>query len=85
MGALLPTSPVTLCPIRCVRITDTGLSYLSTMSSLRSLYLRWCCQVGGGHGCALPGWHGEEGRVAGTGLETGHKFRVGSLYQLWPP
>ncbi|KFQ55955.1 F-box/LRR-repeat protein 16, partial [Nestor notabilis] len=30
---------------RCVRITDTGLSYLSTMSSLRSLYLRWCCQV----------------------------------------
>lgn len=29
---------------RCVRITDTGLSYLSTMSSLRSLYLRWCCQ-----------------------------------------
>ncbi|XP_064867061.1 F-box/LRR-repeat protein 16-like [Oncorhynchus nerka] len=30
---------------RCVRITDTGLGYLSTMSSLRSLYLRWCCQV----------------------------------------
>ncbi|XP_074821944.1 F-box/LRR-repeat protein 16 isoform X1 [Natator depressus] len=30
---------------RCVRITDTGLSYLSTMSSLRSLYLRWCCQI----------------------------------------
>ncbi|KAF3845743.1 hypothetical protein F7725_002821 [Dissostichus mawsoni] len=29
---------------RCVRITDTGLGYLSTMSSLRSLYLRWCCQ-----------------------------------------
>ncbi|TTJ38832.1 F-box/LRR-repeat protein 16 [Bagarius yarrelli] len=28
----------------CVRITDTGLGYLSTMSSLRSLYLRWCCQ-----------------------------------------
>lgn len=34
------------CLHRCVRITDTGLSYLSTMSSLRSLYLRWCCQVG---------------------------------------
>ncbi|KAJ1067903.1 hypothetical protein K5549_016557, partial [Capra hircus] len=33
------------CDHRCVRITDTGLSYLSTMSSLRSLYLRWCCQV----------------------------------------
>lgn len=33
------------CTHRCVRITDTGLSYLSTMSSLRSLYLRWCCQV----------------------------------------
>lgn len=33
------------CNHRCVRITDTGLSYLSTMSSLRSLYLRWCCQV----------------------------------------
>ena len=31
--------------LRCVRITDTGLGYLSTMSSLRSLYLRWCCQV----------------------------------------
>ncbi|MEQ2253619.1 hypothetical protein ILYODFUR_034045 [Ilyodon furcidens] len=31
--------------VRCVRITDTGLGYLSTMSSLRSLYLRWCCQV----------------------------------------
>uniref|UniRef100_A0A2K5K710 F-box/LRR-repeat protein 15-like leucin rich repeat domain-containing protein n=1 Tax=Colobus angolensis palliatus TaxID=336983 RepID=A0A2K5K710_COLAP len=31
--------------LECVRITDTGLSYLSTMSSLRSLYLRWCCQV----------------------------------------
>lgn len=30
---------------RCVRITDTGLGYLSTMSSLRNLYLRWCCQV----------------------------------------
>uniref|UniRef100_A0A8C6UT60 F-box and leucine-rich repeat protein 16 n=1 Tax=Neogobius melanostomus TaxID=47308 RepID=A0A8C6UT60_9GOBI len=30
---------------RCVRVTDTGLGYLSTMSSLRSLYLRWCCQV----------------------------------------
>ncbi|RXM33756.1 F-box/LRR-repeat protein 16 [Acipenser ruthenus] len=30
---------------RCIRITDTGLGYLSTMSSLRSLYLRWCCQV----------------------------------------
>jgi len=30
---------------RCVRITDTGLGYLSTMSTLRSLYLRWCCQV----------------------------------------
>ncbi|KAB0401600.1 hypothetical protein E2I00_007257, partial [Balaenoptera physalus] len=26
--------------LSCVRITDTGLSYLSTMSSLRSLYLR---------------------------------------------
>jgi len=53
-------------PGRCVRITDTGLSYLSTMSSLRSLYLRWCCQVGRGTElCPLrlarrgaqSGWH----------------------------
>lgn len=36
---------VCVCTFRCVRITDTGLGYLSTMSSLRSLYLRWCCQV----------------------------------------
>lgn len=36
---------VCVCAFRCVRITDTGLGYLSTMSSLRSLYLRWCCQV----------------------------------------
>ncbi|XP_034639604.1 F-box/LRR-repeat protein 16 [Trachemys scripta elegans] len=43
-GRLLFTA-VQLPGARCVRITDTGLSYLSTMSSLRSLYLRWCCQV----------------------------------------
>eukprot|EP00058_Branchiostoma_floridae_P021544 XP_002607034.1 hypothetical protein BRAFLDRAFT_127069 [Branchiostoma floridae] len=29
----------------CVRITDTGLGFLSTMTSLTALYLRWCCQV----------------------------------------
>ncbi|XP_014442471.1 F-box/LRR-repeat protein 16 [Tupaia chinensis] len=53
---------------RCVRITDTGLSYLSAMSSLRSLYLRWSCQVG------LPA----SGRwdPAGCGEAPGHRLRT---------
>lgn len=55
--SLMPCSwpgPELPCAHRCVRITDTGLSYLSTMSSLRSLYLRWCCQVGAREHTAVP-------------------------------
>lgn len=54
-------------PGRCVRITDTGLSYLSTMSSLRSLYLRWCCQVGGGTE-PCPSWLAQQGGQSGWHL-----------------
>uniref|UniRef100_A0A2R8MA82 F-box and leucine rich repeat protein 16 n=1 Tax=Callithrix jacchus TaxID=9483 RepID=A0A2R8MA82_CALJA len=60
---------------RCVRITDTGLSYLSTMSSLRSLYLRWCCQVPAltprdwGIGCPLLTTTGLSGLVQLQELE----------------
>lgn len=30
---------------RCVHVTDIGVGYLSTMVSLRILYLRWCSQI----------------------------------------
>lgn len=67
-----------------MRITDTGLSYLSTMSSLRSLYLRWCCQVGVEHGCARPGSARQRGH-GGTSLGMGHELRPGSQGWLKTP
>lgn len=67
-----------------MRITDTGLSYLSTMSSLRSLYLRWCCQVGVEHGCARPGLAQQRGH-GGTSLGRDHELRVGSQGWLKTP
>ncbi|XP_014670613.1 PREDICTED: F-box/LRR-repeat protein 16-like [Priapulus caudatus] len=30
---------------RCMHVTDIGVGYLSTMTSLTSLFLRWCCQL----------------------------------------
>ena len=30
---------------RCSQVTDLGLGFLSTMTSLQRLYLRWCCQL----------------------------------------
>lgn len=33
------------CFVRCSRITDIGVGYLSTMTSLRRLFLRWCTQI----------------------------------------
>lgn len=82
MGDQLALTPRV--PGRCVRITDTGLSYLSTMSSLRSLYLRWCCQVGVEHGCARPGSARQRGH-GGTSLGMGHELRVGSWGWLNTP
>ena len=39
-------SRVFLCPCcRCNLITDMGIGYLSTMASLRKLFLRYCQQV----------------------------------------
>ena len=30
---------------RCSHVTDIGVGYLSTMTSLQKLYLRWCTQM----------------------------------------
>lgn len=30
---------------RCVNITDIGVGYLSTMPTLKVLFLRWCSQL----------------------------------------
>lgn len=54
------------------------------MSSLRSLYLRWCCQVGVEHGCARPGSARQRGH-GGTSLGTGHELRAGSRGWLKTP
>lgn len=54
------------------------------MSSLRSLYLRWCCQVGVEHSCARPGSARQRGH-GGTSLGMGHELRVGSWGWLKTP
>lgn len=54
------------------------------MSSLRSLYLRWCCQVGVEHGCARPGSARQRGH-GGTSLGMGHELGVGSRGWLKTP
>lgn len=34
-----------ICNCRCSHVTDIGVGYLSTMTSLLRLFLRWCTQV----------------------------------------
>ena len=40
----LPTSFVAF-TYRCSQVSDIGVGYLSTMTSLRRLFLRWCTQI----------------------------------------